>query len=108
MVSPINGVGGVGQLDQILQSMSKSAAVGGDSSQSSEVDFQKILLDVVGQTNAADGQAQQAITDYQLDSGISKPEVFIAIRKAEMALRMTMQIRNKLLEAFDEIKQMRM
>jgi flagellar hook-basal body complex protein FliE len=105
MVSPINGVG---QLDQMLLSMSKPAAAGGEPSSASAVDFQKMLLDVVGQTNAADGQAQQAISNYQIDSGISKPEVFIAIRKAEMALRMTMQIRNKLLEAFDEIKQMRM
>jgi flagellar hook-basal body complex protein FliE len=105
MVSPVNGVG---QLDQMMLSMIKPAATGGDSSKSSAVDFQKMLLDVVGQTNAADGQAQQAIGDYQMDTGISKPEVFIAIRKAEMALRMTMQIRNKLLEAFDEIKQMRM
>jgi flagellar hook-basal body complex protein FliE len=105
MVSPVNGVG---QLDQMMLSMIKPAAAGGDSSKSSAVDFQKMLLDIVGQTNAADGQAQQAISNFQMDTGISKPEVFIAIRKAEMALRMTMQIRNKLLEAFDEIKQMRM
>ncbi len=105
MVSPINGVG---QLDQMMLSMMKPATAGGDSSKSSEVDFQQMLLDVIGQTNAADGQAQQAIGDFQMDTGISKPEVFIAIRKAELALRMTMQIRNKLIEAFDEIKQMRM
>lgn len=105
MVSPINGVN---QLDQMLLSMSKPAAAGGDSSKSTAVDFQSMLLDVIGQTNAADGQAQQAIGDYQIDTGITKPEVFIAIRKAELALRMTMQIRNKLLEAFDEIRQMRM
>ena len=104
MVSPINGVN---QLDRMLLSMSNPAAVGSDSSKSTAVDFQSMLLDVIGQTNAADGQAQQAIGDYQIDSGISKSEVFIAMRKAELALRMTMQIRNKLVDAFDEIQQMR-
>ena len=105
MVSSINGVN---QLDRMLLSMSNPAAVGSASSTSTAVDFQSMLLDVIGQTNAAEGQAQQAIGDYQIGSGITKPEVFIAMRKAELALRMTMQIRNKLVDAFDEIQQMRM
>lgn len=72
------------------------------------VDFQKLLLDALDATNASENQALQAIESHQTDGPITRPEVFIAIRKAELALRMTMQIRNKILEAYQEIQQMRM
>lgn len=102
-----NSINGVGQINQLLQSMSAANLPVGDASQPKAADFQGMLLDVLGQANAADGKAQQAIGDYQMETGISKPEVFIALRKAELALRTTMQIRNKLVEAYDEIQQMR-
>lgn len=107
-INPIaNSINGVSQLDRMLESMSTTSTSGSDASQPQAADFQSMLVDVLGQANAADGKAQQAISDYQMESGISKPEVFIALRKAELALRTTMQIRNKLVEAYDEIQQMR-
>ena len=105
MASPISGINGV---DRALLSMPSPTIGKTVNSASQAVDFQSMLLDVLGDANAADGQAQQAIQNYQMDSGITKPEVFIAMRKAELAMRTTMQIRNKLVDMFKEIQQMRM
>ena len=103
-----NSINGLGFLNQALWQAGDSVSAVGGSSGPAGFDFQSMLLQALDQTNTAEGQAEQAIGQFQIGGEITKPEVFIAIRKAELALRMTMQIRNKILEAYEEIQQMRM
>lgn len=105
MTNSINGLEG---LSRALLPAGNSVTAFGKSSQPAGLDFQSMLLQTLDQTNKAEGQAGQAIGQFQIGGETTKPEVFIAIRKAELALRMTMQIRNKILEAYEEIQQMRM
>jgi len=43
-----------------------------------------------------------------LGGNITNVEIFSAVKKAELALKMMLQVRNKLLEAYNEIKSMQM
>ena len=103
-----DSINGLGSLSRALLQPGDSISAVGESSGPAGFDFQSMLLQALDQTNTAEGQAGQAINQFQIGGEVTKPEVFIAIRKAELALRMTMQIRNKILEAYKEIQQMRM
>ncbi len=52
--------------------------------------------------------SEQAIERNLTGEDITQVEVLSAVKKADMSLRMLIQIRNKLLEAYNEIKQMQM
>jgi len=69
--------------------------------------FREILEKSIGEVNRLQAEADAAVarlTDAR-SGGVS--EVFGAVRKAEFAFNLLMQIRNKLEQAYDEIRQMR-
>ncbi|MFQ5734528.1 MAG: flagellar hook-basal body complex protein FliE [Planctomycetaceae bacterium] len=77
-----------------------------DASPGGDAGFQQLLKSALQSTSALQNDAQASI-ETQLSGGdITNAEVMTDLRKADLALRMMLQIRNKLLEAFDEIKQM--
>ena len=104
----MSSISGFGSLSRALLPISDTSFSLDDSTAPAAATFQKMLLKAFQETNATDDESQRAIAQFQLEGEITKPEVFIAIRKAELALKMTMQIRNKILEAYKEIQQMRM
>ena len=60
----------------------------------------------MNQTSSLAQSAEQAVETSLTGGDITQIEVLSAVKKADLALRMMMQIRNKLLEGFNEIKQM--
>jgi flagellar hook-basal body complex protein FliE len=70
-------------------------------------DFKSLLMDSVNEVNQLQSQADKARIDLATGETDNVAEVFTAIKKAEMAFQTLMQIRNKLTDAYDEIKQMR-
>lgn len=72
-----------------------------------QVDFQKLLMGAISETNQLEHQAQQNVETRILGGDITSSEVYTSLRKSEMALKMMMQVRNKLLDAYQEIQQMR-
>lgn len=72
-----------------------------------DVDFQSLLATSLSQTNQLEHQAQANIEGRLLGEDITSTEVYTSLRKAEMALKMMTQVRNKLIDAFQEIQQMR-
>ncbi|MGE3315596.1 MAG: flagellar hook-basal body complex protein FliE [Planctomycetaceae bacterium] len=101
MTTPITGAG-AGSLPQIPLTAfdeNKSAA---------PVSFQGMLLDSLSETNALQQDAQSAIEKSLTGGDITQVEVVSAVKKADMALRLMMQIRNKLYDAYQEVQQIRM
>ena len=83
----------------------ENAAAGGQKG----VDFQDILIRSLDQVNQLDAASQDAIAEQLSGSEtMTQAEVFMAVKKADLAFRTMLQIRNKLVEAYNEIKQMRM
>jgi len=68
--------------------------------------FQQLLKATLQETAGMQNHAQQSIQDRLAGGDLTNAEVFTDLRKADLAMRMLLQIRNKLLESFNEVKQM--
>lgn len=91
----------------MTQSLTASP-LSGDQSATGGIDFGTLLAGAFENTAALDQQAQQAIQSHLSGGDVSSVELFSSMKKADLALRTMLQIRNKLLEGFNEIKQMQM
>lgn len=72
------------------------------------VSFKDMMFQSLENVNQIQAQSQQSIEQGVLGENITQAEVFSSIKKADLALRMMVQMRNKLLEAYNEIQQMQM
>ena len=72
-----------------------------------EGDFKRFFLDSIQEVNRLQSEAELARVDLATGKSENVAEVFTAIKKAELAFQTLMQIRNKLMDAYEEIKQMR-
>lgn len=61
----------------------------------------------IEQVNQLQQDAQFAIEDLAAGRRDDVAEVMMAARKAELAFEMLLQVRNKLVDAYEEIRQMR-
>lgn len=103
MSASISSIGSIGNLSSLksLPSIQNSSATGG-------LSFSQMLKDSIGQTNQAELSAQSAIEESLSGGDITNVEVFTAMKKADLSLRMLMQVRNKVVAAFNEIKGMQL
>ncbi len=69
--------------------------------------FKDILVDSIQQVNTMQLEADQAVETMFSGGEINPAEVLTAVQKADLAFRLTMQMRNKLIEVYQEIKDIR-
>lgn len=69
-------------------------------------EFGNIFKDSLNHVNELEASAQKAQTTYATGGKIELHQVMIATERAELALELTGQIRNKLLQAYQEINHM--
>jgi flagellar hook-basal body complex protein FliE len=74
---------------------------------SSETSFKDILVDSIQQVNTMQLEADQAVETMFTGGDVNPAEVLTAVQKADLAFRLTMQMRNKLMEVYQEIKDIR-
>jgi flagellar hook-basal body complex protein FliE len=75
-------------------------AVGGPS-------FKDMLTDSIQQVNTMQLEADKAVETMFSGGDVNPAEVLTAVQKADLAFRLTMQMRNKLMEVYQEIKDIR-
>jgi flagellar hook-basal body complex protein FliE len=68
--------------------------------------FGDMLKQAVTEINQLQNSADKAITGVQLGQSGSIHEAMIALEKADISFRAMMQVRNKILEAYQEIMRM--
>lgn len=73
----------------------------------SAADFHSVLLDSLEEVNRLQKEASEATQKLYSGADVNPEEVFSAVRKAEVAFNLLMEIRNKLVEAYKEVEQMR-
>lgn len=83
-----SGFGGGGEVAQLSQSVAKS------------------ISNRLEQVRTADQQADQAVQTLLSGGDIELHNVVMAAERAKLELQLTMQLRNKLLEAYQEIMRM--
>lgn len=74
--------------------------------QNQEVNFGQFLSDALNKVNNQLNQADQISLDYVMGKNVELHNVIIAGEQASMALYMTVQVRNKVIEAYQEISRM--
>jgi flagellar hook-basal body complex protein FliE len=104
MPSPINGLG-----IPTPPSAPLSAAAGPESLSAGESPlFGKLLLKSLSQVSGLEQSAQAAVEKSFSGNDITQVEALTSMKKADLALRLMVQIRNKVMDAYNEIKQMQM
>lgn len=93
--------------DQVMEFLQRIDEHSSAAKPSSGNPFANMLVQGISQVsdmqNNADGQMEQLLTG----ADINQAEVFTSVQKADMAFRMLVQIRNKLLQAYEEINSIR-
>lgn len=71
-----------------------------------EKSFGAVLKDMLKDVNAMQAEADDAIARVQIENAGSIHEAMIALEKADLSFRAMMQVRNKILEAYNEVMRM--
>lgn len=74
--------------------------------QADSAGFKDMLLNSIQEVNSMQQEADQAVEQIATGKDINPAEVLTAVQKADIAFRMMMQIRNKLVEAYNQIESM--
>jgi flagellar hook-basal body complex protein FliE len=69
--------------------------------------FKNFLLESIEQVNSMQADADKAVETMMTGGDVNPAEVLTAVQKADLTFRMMMQIRNKLVAAYQEIKDVR-
>ncbi|MBL0927999.1 MAG: flagellar hook-basal body complex protein FliE [Phycisphaerales bacterium] len=95
------GLGGLGALGP------GRAPAGGAPVDPNAPSFKDLLMENIKQVNTLQKDATRAIEDLQAGRRDDVEGVLLATQKADVAFRMLQQVRNKMMDAFDELKQIR-
>jgi flagellar hook-basal body complex protein FliE len=76
----------------------------GGSAGASAGSFKNALLDSLKQVNSMQQEANRAVENLMTGGSSNPAEVLTAVQKADVAFRMMMQVRNKVVQAYQEIK----
>lgn len=69
--------------------------------------FKDYLLSSIQEVNSMQQAADQAVEQLATGGNVNPAEVLTAVQKADMAFRMMMQIRNKIVQAYQEVQNIR-
>jgi len=69
--------------------------------------FKDFLLESIREVNSMQQAADQAVEALSTGEDVNPAEVLTAVQKADVAFRLMMQIRNKIVEAYQEVQNIR-
>ena len=78
-----------------------------EENQIQDASFKNLLLDSIQQVNSMQQQADQAVETLMTGGDANPAEVMTAVQKADLAFRMMMQMRNKMMQAYQEVRDIR-
>ena len=96
-----NPIAGISSAAQSAQPASAAAAAGGDKNE-----FFRTLDGVMNQVDDASGDAQTKVREMLQGNGQDLHTAMIAVEKADLSFQLMMQVRNKIIQAYQTISQM--
>jgi flagellar hook-basal body complex protein FliE len=86
-------------LDQLGSTASSGASEG-------DGNFGSVLTNAINQVETLHGSAEQQVTDLLKGDRSDVHNVMIAVEKADIAFQLMMQVRNKIVSAYQEVSRM--
>ncbi|GAE88957.1 flagellar hook-basal body complex protein FliE [Acetivibrio straminisolvens] len=96
----------VNSIDLISPAVSRIDYTVGKKNESIEESFGDYLKNAIKQVDELEKQSKAITEDFVAGKTDNIHEVMIAAQKADIALQFTLQIRNKILDAYNEIMRM--
>lgn len=84
-----------------------TTALGPAATEAPQAAFKDFLLESLGQVNTMQLDANTAVQNLMTGGDANPAEVLTTVQKADLAFRMMLQIRNKLVQAYQEVKDVR-
>jgi flagellar hook-basal body complex protein FliE len=106
MADPLGFIGGGGGASGINRAFQQRGGVNANAADKGP-DFKNVLLNTLGEVNKAQQEADKATEELATGERSDVENVILATQKADNAFRMLQALRNKVVEAYDEIKQVR-
>ncbi len=97
----VAAVGNLGSLPLAMAPSTIQPPTGGQT-------FGEVMGKFIEDTNAQQLQADQAVQRLATGESDSIPETMLALTKADLSLRVFMEVRNKVIEAYQEVMRMQM
>ncbi|HUT10823.1 MAG TPA: flagellar hook-basal body complex protein FliE [Thermoguttaceae bacterium] len=69
--------------------------------------FKDFLLKSIHEVNSMQQQADRAVEALVTGGDVNPAEVLTAVQKADVAFRLMIQVRNKIVQAYDEVRNIR-
>lgn len=99
MSNSVSGLGAIGNISPLPNFSSSSPAEQGGN-------FSDLLSNALHQVNQLNGGAEQQIGSLLKGGNADMSSVMIAIEKADVAFQLMMQVRNKIVSAYQDIEKM--
>ena len=93
-------IGQTGQAPAVSPATNKSSSTSGGAG------FSKLVDNFVSQTNEAQVSSDQAIEDLVHGRTDNVEQVVLAVANAELSFQMFMEVRNKLIDSYNELMRM--
>jgi flagellar hook-basal body complex protein FliE len=90
------------QAPRALPAPAKSAAASGDAAT-----FKDYLIKSIQDVNSAQQDANQAVETLMTGGDVDPASVLTAVEKADLAFRMMLQMRNKVMQVYQEVRDIR-
>jgi len=104
----VDAVNNISNLQKIGQTGAAGQAAGATSTTGTDgASFKDVLMSNLKEVNALQQEADQKLDNFVTGKTNNMGEVISASQKANMAFSMLVQIRNKLQDSYDELKNLR-
>lgn len=90
----------------LAPALTPSSAATGSSPAGGIESFGKLLADALGALQQSQSQADLMVSALATDEPVDLHEVMLAVEQANLSTQLALQVRNKLIEAYQEISRM--
>lgn len=95
------------RIDNAIRSIQPGQGLGNQElTKSQGEDFGKLLTDALKEVNQAQKESRSMQNDLMANQPVDIDDLMMTMEKASIAMQLTMQVRNKLLEAYQEVSRM--
>lgn len=107
MADPLGLIGNTGGASPLHAARQIRPPAGGTPTDPAGPTFKDVLLQNLGEVNKLQQDATRAIEDLQTGKRDDLEGVLLATQQADSAFRALLAVRNKMMEAYEEVKQIR-